>query len=275
MTPPVRLGERAIISVTGEDAETFLDGLITVSARAMSAGARRHGALLTPQGKLIADMIVERTGDGFLLDCAASAAAPLVKRLTMFRLRAKVEIAARDDLCVVAFEGAADPRSAQAPHRSIVAGATAPSGDTAAYTHARIVAGVAEQGADFGEGDVFPADINMDVTGGVDFRKGCFVGQEVVSRMKRRGTARRRTLTVSLAEGALALPATIVSATGDEIGVLTSAVGDAGLARVRIDRMHEAMKAGARFSAGEQAVVFHQPDWLQSELGAMGAAKDG
>jgi folate-binding Fe-S cluster repair protein YgfZ len=175
MTPPVRLDARAIISVTGEDAETFLDGLITVSAKAMSGGARRHGALLTPQGKIIADMILERTGEGFLLDCAASSAAPLVKRLTMFRLRAKVEVAARDDLCVVAFEGSADPRSAQAPHRSIVAGATAPAGDTAAYTHARILAGVAEQGADFGEGDVFPADINMDVTGGVDFRKGCFV----------------------------------------------------------------------------------------------------
>jgi folate-binding protein YgfZ len=275
MTPPVRLDARAIISVTGEDAETFLDGLITVSAKAMSVGARRHGALLTPQGKIIADMILERTGKGFLLDCAASAAAPLVKRLTMFRLRAKVEIAARDDLCVVAFDGAADPRSSQAPHRSIVASATAPAGDMEAYDHARILAGVAEQGADFSEGDVFPADINMDVTGGVDFRKGCFVGQEVVSRMKRRGTARRRTLAGSLPQGAPALPANIVSAAGDEIGVLTSAAGDAGLARVRIDRMQEAIKAGAVFSAGGQPVAFRQPEWLQAELDAMGAAKDG
>jgi folate-binding Fe-S cluster repair protein YgfZ len=92
--------------------------------------------------------------------------------------------------------------------------------------------------------------------------------------MKRRGTARRRTLAVSLPDGAPALPANIVSAAGDEIGVLTSAAGDVGLARVRIDRMQEAIKADAASSAGGQSVVFHQPDWLQAELDAVAATRE-
>ncbi len=275
MTAPVHLDNRTIISVTGDDAEAFLEGLITVSVMGMEPGARRHGALLTPQGKVIADMIVERQDKGFLLDCDAGAAPALVKRLGMFRLRAMVEIAVRAELCVVAFDGAADPRSPAAPHRKIVAGAAVFGGDTVAYHRARIAAGVAEQGADFGEGDVFPADINMDLAGGVDFRKGCFVGQEVVSRMKRRGTARRRTLSVTLPGGApAALPASIVSASGDEAGVVTSAAGDVGLARVRIDRMEAAAAKGESFTVEGRPVVIQRPDWLDGELHAMAAAKD-
>ena len=112
----------------------------------------------------------------------------------------------------------------------------------APYHAARIAAGLAEQGVDFGAEEVFPADINMDLMDGIDFRKGCFVGQEVASRMKRRGTARRRTLKVSFA-GTLTAPAPILAA-DFEIGLLTSFSGGEGLARVRIDRLAEAKAAG-------------------------------
>jgi hypothetical protein len=135
---------------------------------------------------------------------------------------------------------------------------------------------ITEQGVDFGTEEVFPADINMDLIAGVDFRKGCFVGQEVASRMKRRGTARRRTLTVALPDGAPETPCPIMATgSGDpfEIGALTSASNGVGLARVRIDRMMEAEAAGQTFSADGHALVFDHPDWLSAELTALAQPK--
>lgn len=129
-----------------------------------------------------------------------------------------------------------------------------------------------EQGFDFGVEEVFPADINMDLVDGVDFKKGCFVGQEVASRMKRRGTARRRTLKAQLAQG-LTAPTSIL-ADGFEIGVLTSFSGGDALARVRIDRMAEARAAGHRFTAKGQEVGLDTPSWLAGELAAMAEAKE-
>lgn len=279
MPLPVRLDHRAIVSVNGADAETFLQGLLTQSALGMDPGDRRYGALLTPQGKVIADMLLEKTADGFLLDCDKATAPALVKRLALFRLRAAVSVAERTDLRVVAFDGAADPRSALAPRRLIApdtprdGGAVTHTG-VAAYRDALVRAGLAEQGADFISEAVFPADINMDLIGGIDFRKGCFVGQEVVSRMKRRGTARRRTLGVSGPEGAHLALAPILA--GDaEIGTLTSLTpsGERGLARVRIDRMAEAEAAGERFTVDGVAIAIDRPAWLAGEIAALGQSR--
>jgi folate-binding protein YgfZ len=266
------LPHRAVISVAGLDAEPFLNGLLTNATTNIEHGQRRHAALLTPQGKIIADMLMARGPEGFLLDVDAEAAPMLLKRLTMFRLRARVAIDARTDLAVFAFDGAPDPRSEQAPARSIAPRTRASQGEIAHYHANRIAAGVAEMGADFGPEDVFPADINMDLDGGVDFRKGCFVGQEVVSRMKRRGVARRRTLVVRLPEGAPPTPAPIL-ADGFEVGRLTSVAGQLGLARVRIDHVADAETKGQPFSAGGKALTFNKPDWLAGELAALKDAK--
>jgi len=271
MQQPVRLSHRAIISVTGAEAEPFLNNILTASTLGLETIAYRYGALLTPQGKVIADMLIARAGDAILLDCARIAAPTVLKRLTLMKLRAAVTIAAREDLAVFAFAGAPDPRDPRAPHRLLAPDAGATS-DATAYHAARIAAGLPEQGADFGLEEVFPADINMDLIGGVDFRKGCFVGQEVASRMKRRGTARRRTLKVSVA-GIVAGPAPIV-ADGFEIGTLTSFSGDVGLARVRIDRMAEAEAAGQAITANGVALTFDRPDWLAGELAALAVGKD-
>lgn len=275
MHTPVFLDHRSIVSVSGPDAEAFLNNIVTVSTLGVEPGALRYGALLTPQGKIIADLLVARQGDALLLDCASSAAPALIKRLTLMKLRAAVAIEERADLGVTAFEGSADPRSEAAPRR-LIAERRLPddklANDMSAYHAARIAAGVAEQDFDFGADEVFPADINMDLDGGVDFRKGCFVGQEVVSRMKRRGTARRRTLKVSLA-GTVAAPAPIL-ANGFEIGMLTSISGGAGLARVRIDRLAEAQAKGEQLTAGDKAVTFDNPPWLAGELAAMAEAKE-
>ncbi|MBK8840113.1 MAG: folate-binding protein YgfZ [Hyphomonadaceae bacterium] len=265
MQTPEFLDYRSIVSVTGADAEAFLNGIVTVSTTSMAPHELRYGALLTPQGKVIADMLLARASDAILLDVAASAAPALVKRLTLMKLRAAVTVGERPDLGVSVFEGEADPRSGQAPRRKI--GPRGQPGDVSVYDAARIAAGLAEQNFDFGAEDVFPADINMDLVGGIDFRKGCFVGQEVVSRMKRRGTARRRTLKVTLAAGVTA--PTPILANGFEIGMLTSISGGAGLARVRIDRLSQALAKGEPLTAGRTTVTFDRPSWLAAELAAL------
>lgn len=266
MSQPVHLRQRAIVSVTGDDAEAFLAGLVTNTVRSADEGKIRYSALLTPQGKIIADFLVFPTEGGFLLDCAASARDDLKRRLSMYKLRSKVEIAIREDLCAVAFSGAADPRSTEAPARSVTSRDTAPSdGSIAAYHAARIAAGLAEQGVDFASGEVFPADINMDALSGVDFAKGCFVGQEVVSRMKRRSTARRRTLVLAFAESAPVVPVPVI-AEDFEIGQMTSHSGTLGLARVRIDRLAEAGAAGHAVQVSGQDCQPIWPDWLSADL---------
>lgn len=271
MSSPVFLDHRAVLVVSGADAGTFLNGLVTVSTIDLAEGEIRYGALLTPQGKVIADMILTRTADGFLIECDASVAPSLLKRLRMFKLRAAVAIEERSDLGVTAFEGSPDPRSALAPSRRIGPRANA-KGDIAAYHTARIAAGVPEQGIDFGVEDVFPADINIDLNGGIDFKKGCFVGQEVVSRMKRRGTARRRTLNASFAAD-ISAPAPVL-ANGFEIGMLTSISGDAGLVRVRIDRMADAQMKNETITVGGAPISLDSPPWLAAELAAMAEAKE-
>lgn len=272
MTSPVLLDHRSVIAVSGADAETFLQGLVTVSTLDIAAGEMRYGALLTPQGKVIADMLLSRDSDVFLIDCYAGVASALLKRLRMFKLRAAVAIEERSELGVIAFEGAPDPRGAEAPRRRIAARATAPTGDPAGYHAQRIACGLPEQGIDFGSEDVFPADINMDLENGIDFRKGCFVGQEVVSRMKRRGTARRRTLKAIVRTGTTA-PSPVLAG-GIEIGMLTSISGVIALARVRIDRVAEANAKGEAITAGDKPILLDHPAWLAAELAAIAEAKD-
>ncbi|MDP3740401.1 MAG: folate-binding protein [Hyphomonadaceae bacterium] len=272
MSAPLLLDHRAVISVSGADAETFLQGLVTVSTIDVAENETRYGALLTPQGKVIADMLLTRTADGFLLDCDASVSPSLLKRLRLFKLRAAVAIEERSDLGVIAFDGSPDPRAAGAPHRRIAPRAAALTGDPATYHTERIANGIPEQGIDFGAEDVFPADINMDLLGGIDFRKGCFVGQEVVSRMKRRGITRRRTLKAIVRVGTPA-PSPILAA-GFEIGTLTSISGVTALARVRTDRVAEANAKGEPITVADKPILLDQPKWLAQELAAMAEAKE-
>ena len=117
MHQPIFLAHRSIVSVTGADAEPFLNGIVTVSTLGLVEGEFHYGALLTPQGKIIADLLLTRREDAILIDCAASAAPALVKRLTLMKLRAAVSVRERSDLGVTAFAGIPDPRSASAPLR--------------------------------------------------------------------------------------------------------------------------------------------------------------
>jgi folate-binding protein YgfZ len=261
------LEDRGVLSVSGAEATVFLQGLLTNDVERLEPGEARYGALLTPQGKILFDMIVVRTPDGddpsYLIDCAAAQAADLARRLGFYRLRAKVAIAdVSADRAVAAFWGDerpsidgllyADPRDPRLGWRAIVprpAAAAVGLEHLNEYEGLRIAVGAPKGGLDFAYADAFPHDANLDRLHGVDFDKGCYVGQEVVSRMKHRGTARKRVARVKLA-GPAPAPGTPVMDGELAVGALGSSSGREALAMLRIDRAEEAMAAGRTLSAG-------------------------
>ena len=267
------LTDRGVVRVSGEDAASFLQGLLTNDVEALKPGEARYAGLLTPQGKILFDMIVVRVpedaGSGFLVDCAAVQAAELAKRLGFYKLRAKVAISDESAaLGVVALWGEtqdvpkgafeyADPRDRRLGSRAIVPRGEAKAFGTAhlaTYEALRIDAVAPKGGVDFAYGDVFPHDVNFDLLNGVDFNKGCYVGQEVVSRMRHRGTGRKRVARVILAAEASA-PGTPVVDGELPVGTLGSSSGREALALLRLDRVEEAKIAGRTLSAAGGAVT--------------------
>jgi folate-binding protein YgfZ len=267
------LDDRGVVRVGGEDAASFLQGLLTNDVETLNVGEARYAGLLTPQGKILFDMIVVRaaaeTGAAFLVDCSASQAADLAKRLGFYKLRAKVAIADESArLGVVAFWGAApdlpaegvlyaDPRDARLGSRAILPRAAATAVGAAAlpaYEALRIEAVAPKGGVDFAYGDVFPQDANFDLLNGVDFKKGCYVGQEVVSRMKHRGTGRKRIVRVTLAAAPPPPGASILD--GElPVGTLGAASGREALALLRLDRAEEAKAAGRALKADDVNII--------------------
>ncbi len=266
MTNWTLLPDRSVLSVAGEDAASFLHGLATNDIEHLEVGQARFAALLTPQGKILFDFFIYRmpaeAGASFLIDCPSASAADLLKRLGFYRLRAKVTIAyASSDQAVAAcWEGEpervdgfvfADPRDARLGSRAILPRAAAMALGTPRlddYEAHRIAVGAPKGGVDFAYGDAFPHDVNMDLLNGVDFEKGCYVGQEVVSRMRHRGGVRKRIVKVTLAAAGPAA-GTPVLAGETAVGALGSLVGADGLALVRIDRLAEAKEQGKTLTA--------------------------
>ena len=269
------LADRGVVRVEGEDASSFLQGLLTNDVAGLPAGEARYAALLTPQGKILFDFLVLRAPGAppaFLLDCPKALAADLAKRLSIYKLRAKVAIRdASDDFGIVADWGGAadfppgahvyaDPRAASLGRRAILLCAAAEEVGGAAlpaYEAARIAAGAPLGGVDFAYGDAFPHDADMDLFNGVDFHKGCYVGQEVVSRMKHRGEVRKRVVRVRLA-GSAPAPGTPVTDGALAIGALGAAAGDKALALLRIDRAAEAQAAGRPLEAAGVTVTVEE-----------------
>jgi folate-binding protein YgfZ len=257
------LNDRAIIAVSGPEAQTFLQGLITNDVNNLTSEALLYAALLTPQGKVLFDFLLcEREGT-ILLDCARVTAEALEKRLSMYRLRAKVDIASRGDLAVIAsWNGGTegqwrDPRVAGLGHRSI--GMDDTEGASDAYTAHRLDLGVPE-GRDFGQDEMFALDADLDELNGVSFDKGCYVGQELTARMKHRGTARKKLLPIEAAAGGLPAPGSRISANGSDLGTITSIYKNRGFALIRLDRLAEAQDAPLE-SEGAPVVV-KKPSWL-------------
>jgi folate-binding protein YgfZ len=245
--PATHLKDRAVVEVSGPDAAMFLQGLITNDITRVAERRAIYAALLTPQGKIIHDFLIAATDGGFLLDCAKAHAPDFVARLKKYKLRAKVTIAERPDLAVIAspelLAGAVpDPRLPALGFRAIQTSAAATDDDTAYHTH-RIALGVPDS-TDIPPETLFPLDCNFEELHGVDFDKGCYVGQELTARMKHRATARRRILPVS-ADEPLPPAGTPLTIGASEIGELRSSSGTRGLALVRLDRLGDAKEATA------------------------------
>ncbi|UXT21850.1 folate-binding protein YgfZ [Agrobacterium tumefaciens] len=265
--PSALLADRRLIRVSGTGAEEFLNNLITADVENLPQGEARAAALLTPQGKILFDFLIWRDGGDYLIETGAAEQDALLRRLTMYKLRAPVNLKAETVEGVSVFwnetTAAAGIRDGRFGKAGIdlyrIPGASA-SGDIAAYDALRVEHGIAESGRDYALQDAFPHDVLMDVNDGVSFKKGCFVGQEVVSRMKHRGTARRRVVTVS-AESALPASGTEITADGKPVGTLGTVCGNGALAIVRIDRIADALASGTPLLAGTVPVTVALPAW--------------
>jgi folate-binding protein YgfZ len=293
--------DRGVIKLAGDGARNFLHGLVTADVLTLTPGVARFSALLTPQGKIIADFFVTEgraaqdgaLGDGFFLDVPGALTATLIQRLTLYKLRAKVtieDLSARFSVLAVWQETPresgngrdaapaipfglvyADPRLPALGLRAIVpaeraSDAAAALGarllDAAAYEGHRIALGVPRGGVDFAYNDAFPHETDMDQLGGVDFKKGCFIGQEVVSRMQHRGTARTRAVPVQF-DGAAPDAGTAITAGGRPVGTLGSTGNGRGIALLRLDRVDEAFAEGATLAAGNVPLQLVKPDWAR------------
>jgi folate-binding protein YgfZ len=280
------LADRGVVKVAGETAQAFLNGIIT-NDLAKAPGEPRFAALLTPQGKIVVDFIAieaaAEDGGGIFLDCPRALAGALTEKLRFYKLRAKVTI---DDLSealgVLAVWdtqgkgaetdyglGFADPRLPDLGWRVLVppqaaAEAAADLGaalvDAEAYDAHRIALGVPRGGQDFTYLDTFPHEADMDQLAGVDFNKGCYIGQEVVSRVEHRANARSRVVPVRYDGGAPVAGAEVM--VGEKlVGVMGSGAQGRGLALLRLDRVADAITAGAPLVAGGVELRIVKPDW--------------
>lgn len=294
------LPDRCIVRFSGDDAGTFLNGLLTANIAALPPGGACYAALLTPQGKILVDMIVSAApaerGEAFCFDIPQSRREPFLARMKAYDLRGKYAV---EDLggthAVLAVWGGAgrdasaapshhschqDPRLAALGQRMIVppgeAGAAAARIGAElvppdAYEAHRIALGIPRGDVDFAYADAFPHEADMDQLHGVDFQKGCFVGQEVVQRMERRNSARTRVVCVTL-EGAAPAAGAEVTAGGKTIGTMGSAAGRRGLALLRLDRAADALGAGHSLRAGEATLRLVKPDWVRFAVPDEGGA---
>ena len=272
--PTVHLSDRALIRVDGPDAEHFLQNIITADIDGLQHDVAKPAALLTPQGKILFDFLISRAGgEAFLLDVRADLADDFIRRLMLYRLRANAKISKQEQLLVHA-AWQTDSASSETDSGSgvlqrdlrfknayvcrIYGEAAGASDGRQEWDRLRIAHGVAESGPDYEAGDAFPHDVLLDQNNGIGFRKGCYVGQEVVSRMQHRGTARRRVLIV---RGEAALPAsgTELTVDGRPVGTLGTVVDRDALAIARIDKVKDAIDAGAPILAGDVQVAASIP----------------
>jgi folate-binding protein YgfZ len=262
------LKSRSLVGIIGPDWRDFLQGLLSQDVETLRPGELRFGALLTPQGKLLFDLFILGRDDGCWLDVAADRRDALIQRLTIYKLRAKVEIAAVDASVWALWGGdasgwAADPRlsalgwrgySAQTPAANIAG--------EAAYDAMRLALGVPDPARDCPSETTYPIEANFDLLNGIDFQKGCFVGQETTSRMKRRGAIKTRMLPIDFEGAAPVFGAEILAGTL-RAGEVHSGSGGRAMALLRLDRIE-----GASLTVDDRAVTVATPAYFDAKLNA-------
>lgn len=252
--PTILRPSRVLFRFSGADAQKLLFDVVTGRLVA-EPGPPVWWALLSPQGKIQAEGLSVWRDGAFWLDVDRSVADAFLKRMKMYRLRAEVTIEDLRESHAVGYDAAAD-KGHVIGTRAEAAGWGPPD---LSHERQRIAAGAAALGPDFGADTTFPHDIAMDLLGGVDFKKGCYIGQEVVSRMQHRGTARRRPVIVS---GISAPAGTPVLVGGREAGTVGQVVDGKAVAIVRLDRFD-----GGEVTVGGSPVEVSLPDWATYRLG--------
>ncbi|MEE9314916.1 MAG: folate-binding protein YgfZ [Rhizobiaceae bacterium] len=269
MTFIAPLQSRALLELSGGEVVSFLQNLVTCDVEGLKANEATFGALLTPQGKILFDFFLLRNEDGFLLDVDSEVRDDLAKRLMFYKLRADVSIKNSDKLVSASWAGEnqngfIDPRSSLLGTRIYSANQTTTATEEDWQTM-RIAVGMPHSGLDFELGSTFPHEVLMDQFGGVDFTKGCYVGQEVVSRMHHRGTTRSRVVCVEGTGGSLPIAGTELLADDRTIGTMGSASHNKGLATVRLDRLKTATEAGTEITVSGMALIFSRPQFANYE----------
>lgn len=290
MTNLVALVDRGVLRVTGAEALPFLQSLVTNDVAGVTPGKAVFSGLLTPQGKINYEFFIVPVEGGYLLETGRGGIEELSKKLKLYKLRADVAIENLSDRtmtfwlpeppsnsdAILAFY--ADPRFEKMGFRVITnmsdTDAFCASYQTSEIDHyhlARLDYGVPEGGYDYAFGDSFPHEAGYDLLNGVDFTKGCYVGQEVVSRMQHRGTARRRVVLVTTVDGS-PLPETgsEIRTETSLIGPLGSSINDRGIALVRLDRAAKALSKGDTLAINGVAVHLSVPPWATYTLDLKG-----
>ncbi len=289
----VLLPERGLVTVGGADARPFLQDLVSNDIDKVSAARAVYAALLTPQGKYLHDFFIVQLGDALHLDCEAARADDLVRRLTVYRLRAKVTLERPPGLAVAAAfgDGALDalglsgepgsarpfaggvaytaPRLAAVGARTILPAAAAAAamegiglaaGEPAAYDRMRISLGLPDGGRDLEIEKSILLENGFDELNGVDWDKGCFVGQELTARTHYRGLIKKRLVPVEI-EGPVPAPGTRILLDGRDAGTMRSGRDGLGLALLRLDAMAKMATGGETLAAGEVRLTPKKPGW--------------
>ncbi len=242
MTKLAHLTARSVLSVSGADRITFLQGLVSNDVTLAAPGRAIWAALLTPQGKWQADFFIFADGDRLLLDCEAAQAPDIARRLSRFRLRAQAAITAETLAVHAAWDGpppdapvlAPDPRLAAAGWRLLAPSPLAVTASAAEYDLHRLALGLPDGSRDMEAEKSTLLEAGFDELGGVSWSKGCYLGQELTARTKYRGLIKRRLVPVAAEQG-LPAPGTPVMRDGAEVGAMRSSDGAIGLALLRID----------------------------------------
>lgn len=255
-----RLDSRALIRVRGPDARPFLHTLLTQDVETLADGELRFGALLSPPGRLLFDLFLWGDDDSVVLDVAADRRDALLQRLAMYRLRAQVAVELDDRPVLAAWGGAlpegfaADPRAPGLGGRAYGAAVAADATEDAWQAH-RLAVAVPDPATDAPSDKTWPIEANFDLLNGIDFHKGCFVGQETTSRMKRRGAIRNRMLPIVFDGPAPATGAEVLNGDLRAGEVMTGRDGGA-MALLRLDRLAGALTVDGR------AVEVRWPEWM-------------
>jgi folate-binding protein YgfZ len=286
------LENRAVIAVAGEDGNDFLQGLVSNDISRVAPDRALYAALLTPQGKFLFDFFITEIGGGLHLDCEAGRAEDLMKRLTMFRLRSKVSLARTDFTVAAAFgpdvhtafglaadPGAAaplgggavyvDPRLTDMGVRLVLAseddlqGLELTAASTGAYDAWRLGHGLPDGSRDMDIDKSTLLECSFEELHGVDFDKGCYMGQELTARTKYRGLVKRRLYPVRI-EGPLPKPGAAITLDGADAGTIKSGAGDRAMALLRLNSIEEARTSGRPLTSGGATVIPIEPPWMQA-----------